>query len=263
MRSLSIASTGMLAQQLNVEVISNNIANMNTTGFKRQRAEFQDLLYQNIERMGVSSSDAGTIIPTGIQVGTGVKTASVYRIMQQGDMNQTENPFDLAIEGRGFFRIRLPSGETAYTRAGSFSTNAEGQIVTPDGYAVEPGITIPTDSTKVTINTAGQVYVRQAGQAADTLAGQFDLATFANEAGLDSQGSNLYLETAASGSAQTGTPGSTGFGAIAQGSLETSNVNAVTEITSLISAQRAYEMNSKVVSASDEMLQMTARLTRS
>ena len=143
MRSLSIASTGMLAQQLNVEVISNNIANMNTTGFKRQRAEFQDLLYQNIERMGVSSSDAGTIIPTGIQVGTGVKTASVYRIMQQGDMNQTENPFDLAIEGRGFFRIRMPSGETAYTRAGSFSTNAEGQIVTPDGYAVEPGITIP------------------------------------------------------------------------------------------------------------------------
>lgn len=263
MRSLNIASTGMLAQQLNVEVISNNIANMNTTGFKRQRAEFQDLLYQNIERMGVSSSEQGTIIPTGIQVGTGVKTASVYRIMQQGDMNPTENPFDLAIEGKGFFRIRMPSGETAYTRAGSFSPNAEGQIVTPDGYAVEPGINIPNDSLKVTINNTGQVYVRQAGQATDTLVGQFDLATFANEAGLDSQGSNLYLETAASGAAQTGTPGSTGFGVVSQGTLETSNVNAVTEITSLISAQRAYEMNSKVVSAADEMLQMTARLTRS
>jgi flagellar basal-body rod protein FlgG len=263
MRSLSIASTGMLAQQLNVEVISNNIANMNTTGFKRQRAEFQDLLYQNLERMGANSSDQGTIIPTGIQVGTGVKTASVYRIMQQGNMNQTENPLDLAIEGRGFFRIRLPSGETAYSRAGAFASNAEGQIVTPDGYAVEPGINIPTDAIDVKINNSGQVYVRLAGQQTDTLVGQLDLANFANEAGLESQGSNLYLETAASGSAQTGTPGSTGFGQIAQGSLETSNVNAVTEITSLISAQRAYEMNSKVVTASDEMLQMTARLTRS
>jgi flagellar basal-body rod protein FlgG len=263
MRSLSIASTGMLAQQLNVEVISNNIANMNTTGFKRQRAEFQDLLYQNLERMGSTSSDQGTIIPSGIQVGTGVKTGSVYRIMQQGDMATSENPYDIAIEGRGFFRVRLPSGETAYTRAGTFSTNAQGQIVTPDGFTVEPGINIPPDSTSVKINPEGQVFVRLAGQTTDTNVGQFDLATFANEAGLEGQGSNLYLETAASGPAQTGTPGSTGFGKLSQGFLETSNVNAVAEITSLISAQRAYEMNSKVVTASDEMLSMTARLTRS
>ncbi|MCE9521824.1 MAG: flagellar basal-body rod protein FlgG [Alphaproteobacteria bacterium] len=262
MRSLSIASSGMLAQQLNVEVISNNIANMNTTGFKRQRAEFQDLLYQNIERMGASSSDQSTIVPTGIQVGTGVKTASVYRIMQQGNMNATENPYDLAIEGKGFFRIRMPSGDTGYTRAGAFAVNAEGQIVTSEGYAVEPGINIPQGTTSVTINASGQVYVRLAGQTTDTLTGQLDLAVFANEAGLDAQGSNIFLETAASGSAQTGTPGSTGFGQIAQGSLETSNVNSVAEITSLITAQRAYEMNSKVVTVSDEMLQMTSRLSR-
>jgi flagellar basal-body rod protein FlgG len=262
MRSLSIASTGMLAQQLNVEVISNNIANMNTTAFKRQRAEFQDMLYQNVERMGAASSDQGTIVPTGIQVGTGVKTGSVYRITTQGDMNRTDNSYDLAIEGRGYFRIRMPSGETAYTRAGAFGVNAEGEIVTPDGYTVEPGISIPDGAITATINPEGQVYVRLAGQTTDTLVGQFDLAVFPNEAGLEAQGSNLYLETAASGAAQTGTPGSTGFGRLNQGFLETSNVNAVAEITSLITAQRAYEMNSKVITASDEMLSMTARLTR-
>jgi flagellar basal-body rod protein FlgG len=263
MRSLSIASTGMLAQQLNVEVISNNIANMNTTGFKRQRAEFQDLLYQNIERMGASSSDQGTIIPTGIQVGTGVKTGSVYRIMQQGNLNSTENTYDLAIQGKGFFRVRMPSGETAYTRAGSFALSPEGQIVTPDGYVVEPGVSVPNDATGVTVNAQGQISVKLAGQTTETTVGQFDLAVFPNEAGLEAQGSNLFLETAASGSAQTGTPGTTGFGTIMQGFLETSNVNAVAEITSLITAQRAYEMNSKVITASDEMLQMSARLSRS
>lgn len=263
MRSLSIASTGMLAQQLNVEVISNNIANMNTTAFKRQRADFQDLLYQNVERMGATSSDQGTVIPSGIQVGTGVKTGSVYRIMTQGDMITTENSYDLAIEGRGFFRVRMPTGETAYTRAGSFGLNGEGQIVTQDGYAVEPGITIPNGTTSTTVNAQGQVYVRLAGQTTDTLVGQFDLATFPNEAGLEAQGSNLYLETAASGSPQTGAPGSTGYGRLTQGFLEISNVNAVAEITALITAQRAYEMNSKVISTSDEMLSMTARLSRS
>ncbi len=263
MRSLSIASTGMLAQQLNVEVISNNIANMNTTGYKRQRAEFQDLLYQNIERPGATSSDAGTVIPTGIQVGSGVKTASVYRIMEQGNMTSTENKYDLAIEGKGFFRIRMPSGGTAYTRAGSFAVNAEGAIVTPDGFTVEPGVNIPQDATNVTVNASGQVVVRLAGQTTDTIIGQLDLAVFPNEAGLEAQGSSLYLETAASGAAQTGTPGSTGFGTISQGFLETSNVNAVAEITSLITAQRAYEMNSKVITVSDEMLSMTARLSRS
>ena len=261
MRSLNIASTGMLAQQLNVEVISNNIANMNTTGFKRQRAEFQDLLYQNLERVGSSSSDQNTIIPTGIQVGTGVKTASVYRIMEQGNLNITDNPYDLAVEGKGFFRVRMPTGETGYSRAGAFAANAQGQIVTPDGYTVEPGITIPQDATSVKINKSGQVFVRLAGQTTDTQVGQLDLANFANEAGLESQGSNIYFETAASGSPQTGSPGSTGFGTITQGSLETSNVNAVSEITSLITAQRAYEMNSKVVTVSDEMLSMTSRLT--
>src|SRR5215813_3620432 len=173
MRAMNIAASGMLAQQTNVEVISNNIANMNTTGFKRQRAEFQDLLYQNVERMGSTSSDQGTIIPTGIQVGTGVKTGSVYRVMQQGDLTSTENPYDLAIEGKGFFRVRLPSGQTAYTRSGSFAPNADGQIVTPDGYVVEPGITVPGDSTSVKINGEGQVYVRLAGQTTDTLVGQF------------------------------------------------------------------------------------------
>ena len=261
MRSLSIAATGMLAQQLNVEVISNNIANMNTTAFKRQRADFQDLLYQNLERMGASSSDQGTVIPSGIQVGSGVKTGSVYRIMTQGDMVTTENSLDLAIEGKGFFRVRMPSGETAYTRAGSFATNAQGLIVTQDGYTVEPGITIPDGATSTTINTQGQVYVRLAGQTTDTLVGQLDLAVFSNEAGLEAQGSNLYLETAASGSATTGAPGSTGYGKLTQGFLEISNVNAVAEITALITAQRAYEMNSKVITASDEMLSMTARLT--
>ncbi len=263
MRSLSIAATGMLAQQLNVEVISNNIANMNTTAFKRQRADFQDLLYQNLERMGATSSDQGTVIPSGIQVGSGVKTGSVYRITTQGDMITTEKDLDMAIEGRGFFRVDLPSGETAYTRAGAFGMNAEGQIVTPDGYTVQPGITIPDGAVGTTINAQGQVYVRLAGQTTDTLVGQFDLAVFPNEAGLEAQGSNLYLETAASGSAQTGTPGSTGFGKINQGFLEISNVNAVAEITALITAQRAYEMNSKVITASDEMLSMTARLSRS
>jgi flagellar basal-body rod protein FlgG len=260
MRSLSIAATGMLAQQLNVEVISNNIANMNTTAFKRQRAEFQDLLYQNIERMGSSTSDQGTVAPSGIQVGTGVKTGSVFRIMSQGDMTATEKSYDMAIEGRGFFRVRLPTGETAYTRAGAFGLNANGDIVTPDGYIVEPGVTIPNDVLSTTINAEGQVYVRIAGQNTDTLVGQFDLATFPNEAGLEAQGSNLYLETSASGAAQTGTPNSTGYGKITQGYLETSNVNAVSEITSLITAQRAYDMNSKVVTVSDEMLSMTSRL---
>jgi flagellar basal-body rod protein FlgG len=261
MRSLAIASSGMLAQQLNVEVISNNIANMNTTSFKRQRAEFQDMLYQTLERMGVSSSDQNTLIPTGVQVGSGVRTGSVYRVMGQGNLQPTENPYDLAIEGRGFFRVRLPSGETGYTRAGAFSLNAAGEIVTSDGYTVEPGVTIPDGAIKVTINAQGQVFAQLAGSTTDTNVGQFDLATFANEAGLDAQGSSIFLETAASGSAQVGTPGTAGVGTLRQGSLELSNVNAVQEITSLITAQRAYEMNSKVITASDEMLQMTSRLS--
>ncbi len=260
MQALSIASTGMMAQQLNVEVISNNIANMSTTGFKRQRAEFQDLLYQNLRRVGTNSSDTGTIVPSGVQIGLGVKTGSVYRIMTQGDMNNTGNKLDVAIQGRGYFEVTLPSGDTAYTRAGNFSLSPTGQIVTSDVYTVQPGITIPTDATDITISKDGQVQATIPGQTTPQVVGQLDLATFANEAGLDPQGDNLFLETAASGAPNVGTPNATGFGSLQQGFLETSNVNAVTEISDLITAQRAYEMNSKVITAADEMMSVTSNL---
>jgi flagellar basal-body rod protein FlgG len=260
MRSLSTAATGMLAQQLNVEVISNNIANMNTTAFKRQRAEFQDLLYDNLLRSGSQSSETGTIVPTGVQVGIGVKTAAVYRIGEQGNLLGTQNPYDLAIQGAGYFRIQLPSGEDGYTRAGSFQVSADGQLVTADGFGVAPGITIPQDATNVNINESGEVQVKLDGQVAATVVGQLELAIFFNESGLESMGNNSLLETPASGVPSIGTPGSPGFGFVQQGFLETSNVNAVQEITALITAQRAYEMNSKVISASDEMLQTTSTL---
>ena len=254
MRSLSIAATGMLAQQLNVEVISNNIANVNTTAYKRRRAEFQDLLYQNQRRVGSSSSAAGTIVPSGVQVGLGVKTAAVYRIIAQGNLVSTDNSFDLAVQGKGYFQVLLPSGETAYTRAGSFQLGPQGEMVTSDGYKLEPAVTIPTDAIDVTINTAGAVLVSIAGQVTETNAGQIQLATFANAAGLEAIGDNLFRETAASGAATVGTPGQTGVGTLLQGFLETSNVNVVQEITNLITAQRAYEMNSKVIEASDQMM---------
>lgn len=260
MRSLSIGATGMLAQQLNVEVISNNISNMNTTGHKRQRAEFQDLLYQNLRRVGAASSDAGTIVPSGIQLGVGVKTGAIYRITEQGNLQTTGNTYDLAINGKGFFRIQLPTGEEAYSRAGSFQLSAQGQLVTLDGYTVSPGITIPQGALSVSIDNAGQVQVKTAGAAAAQTVGQIDLANFFNEAGLESQGDNLFLETPASGTPITGVPGSTGFGTVKQGYLETSNVNPVQEITNLITAQRAYEMNSKVITTSDEMLQATTQI---
>jgi len=260
MRSLNIGATGMLAQQLNVEVISNNIANMNTTGFKRHRAEFQDLLYQNLRRVGSASSDAGTIVPTGVQLGLGVKSAAIYRISGQGNIQQTENPLDLAINGRGFMMVELPNGETAYTRAGSLQLSPDGDIVTADGYVVQPGITVPEDAVSITVNESGEVYVDIDGQIAPTLVGQLELANFANEAGLDAIGQNLLLETAASGSATVATPGSAGFGLIIQGALETSNVNVVSEITNLITAQRAYEMNSKVIESSDEMMRTVTQL---
>ena len=260
MRSLSIAATGMLAQQLNVEVISNNIANMNTTGFKRQRAEFQDLLYQTVERVGSTSSDSGTIVPAGVQIGLGVKAAAVYNIAEQGNLQSTDNPLDLAISGGGFFEVTLPSGDTAYTRAGSFQLSATGEIVTVDGYSVVPSITVPTDATQITVNASGQVLVKQPGSIADTVVGQLQLANFPNPAGLDPQGDNLFLETPASGSPTTATPGTSGLGTIKQGFVETSNVNTVSEITNLITAQRAYEMNSKVIQTSDEMLSTINRL---
>lgn len=260
MRSLSIAATGMLAQQTNVEVVSNNIANMNTTAYKRQRAEFQDLLYQDLRRVGAPSSDAGTVVPTGIQIGVGVKIVGVYRINSQGDLTATENPLDLAVEGNGYFQVTLPNGDSAYTRAGSFQRSPTGQLVTADGYVVQPGITIPQEAIDVTVNQNGEVLVKLAAQTNLQNVGQLDLAVFSNEAGLESIGDNLLLETPASGAANVATPGTPGFGNIRQGFLETSNVNPVSEITSLITAQRAYEMNSKVITAADEMMRTVTTL---
>ena len=260
MRSLDIAGTGMQAQQTNVEVISNNIANMTTTGFKRRRAEFQDLIYQNLRRVGSSSSDTGTIVPAGAQLGLGVKTAAIYRINEQGNLQQTSNSLDLAIRGNGYFQITLPSGETAYTRDGTFGLSPDGQIVTADGYIVQPGITIPSNARDVTINNAGSVQVKIDGQTLPQTVGTLQLAVFANEAGLDSQGDNLFLQSPASGTAVTGAPGVPGFGTTMQGFIETSNVNVVSEITNLITAQRAYEMNSRVITTSDQMLSTLTNL---
>ena len=255
MMALRTAATGMAAQQLNVEVISNNIANMNTVGYKKQRAEFEDLLYQDVQRAGSQSSDTGTIVPTGIQIGAGVKAGSVYRITTQGSPTQTGNNLDLAINGLGYFQVLLPSGETAYTRAGNLSMNATGQIVTTDGNPILPQITIPAGSTSITISPAGQVQVTTANSTATTTVGQIQLATFFNEAGMEATGNNLYMETAASGPPTVGLPNANGIGAIMQGYTEASNVDPVTEISSLIVAQRAYEMNSKVISTADQMLQ--------
>ena len=260
MRSLDIAGTGMQAQQTNVETISNNIANMTTTGFKRRRAEFQDLIYQDLRRVGSNSSDSGTIVPSGAQVGLGVKTAAIYRINEQGNLQQTSNSLDLAIQGNGYLQVTLPSGDTAYTRDGTLALAADGTIVTADGYSVAPGITVPTNAQSITINASGQVQVTLAGQTAAQTVGQIQLATFPNEAGLDAQGDNLLLQTAASGNPTTGNPGVSGFGSVMQGYIESSNVNVVTEITNLITAQRAYEMNSKVITASDDMLQTLTNL---
>jgi flagellar basal-body rod protein FlgG len=253
MSALNIAATGMLAQQLNVEVISNNIANLNTTAFKRQRPEFQDLLYQDQRPVGAQSSDTGTIVPVGVQVGSGVKAAAVYRITQQGNLLTTDNPLDVAIQGRGYFQVQEPDGTTAYTRAGSFQLSPTGEIVTADGFVVDPGITLPNNTVAVTINPSGQVLASIAGQATPQTVGQFQLAAFPNEAGLEQLGGNLLRETPASGSPTTGNPGATGFGQLQQGFLETSNVNVVSEITNLITAQRAYEMNSKVIQTADAM----------
>ncbi|HEY4123050.1 MAG TPA: flagellar basal-body rod protein FlgG [Rhizomicrobium sp.] len=260
MRALSIASTGMMAQQTNVEVIANNLANMNTSGFKTQRAEFQDLLYQNVEQAGAQSSDSGTVIPSGIQLGAGVRTAAVYRVMGQGDLSSTSNPYDMAIQGSGFFHIQQPDGTDAYTRSGNFALSPEGQIVTSQGYVVAPGIAVPQNALSIAVNAQGQVSAQLPGQTAPQTLGQLELTRFPNEAGLSAQGGNLYLETPSSGSPQSGLPGSVGYGTIIQNYLETSNVNSVEEITSLITAQRAYEMNSKVVTAADQMLQQTAQM---
>ena len=260
MRSLDIGATGMLAQQLNVDVISNNIANMTTTGYKRQRAAFQDLIYQNIDRPGSTSSDSGTTIPAGLQLGLGVRTGSVVRQHAQGTLQITENPLDVAITGGGYFQIQRPDGTIAYTRDGTFRLNENGEIVTLQGFTVNPGVTVPQNATSVDINAQGEVLVTLPGQSATSNVGQLQLAAFVNPAGLDALGDNLFLQTDASGAPVTGNPGQNQFGRLRQAALEKSNVNVVEEITLLITAQRSYEMNSKVISTSDEMLRTVSQL---
>jgi flagellar basal-body rod protein FlgG len=253
MRALSIAATGMTAQQLNVEVIANNIANINTTGFKRSRAEFTDLLYQ-IERIhGAPDRSGQNAIPEGAELGLGTRLSAIRSLNIQGPLANTGNKLDLAINGPGWFQIGGAEGETLYTRAGAFNTNGMGQVVTIDGYILDPAITVPAGTIDVHVNKSGQVFAHIGGQADYTEIGQLTLATFANPAGLDALGGNLYRSSLASGSAVTGVPGEASLGTIAQGYLEESNVDPVKEITELISAQRAYEMNSKVIQAADDM----------
>jgi len=260
MRALWTAATGMTAQALNVDVISNNLANVNTTGFKRGRATFQDLMYQQIKAPG-SQNSAGNELPTGIQVGLGVRTAGVARIFSQGSDQQTNNPLDMAIEGRGFFEVQLPSGQLAYTRAGAFSIDSLGQVVSTDGYPLQPSITIPTDALSITIAADGTVSAAQPGNITSNL-GQIQLSDFSNPGGLTSIGQNLFQESQASGSPIAGTPGSNGIGTISSGALEQSNVSAVEEMVNLIAAQRSYEMNSKAIQAADEMLQAANNIRR-
>ena len=262
MRALHTAATGMMAQELNVQVISNNIANMRTTGYKRQRAQFSDLLYEHVRRIGTQTSDQGNILPVGVDLGSGVKTIGTPRLMNQGTLAPTGSELDVAIRGEGFFKIQLPDGTFAYTRDGSFQMDAQGRVVTAQGNVVNPGITIPQNSTGLTINSQGQVSVTQQGQTAPVVVGQLSLTRFINKAGLLSIGDNLFQETPASGTPQDGVPSADGAGDIQQGNLEQANVEAVSEISDLIAAQRAYEMNGKVVTAADQMLSATSNMMR-
>jgi flagellar basal-body rod protein FlgG len=253
MRALSIAATGMNAQEQNLEVIANNVANINTTGFKRSRAEFTDLIYQTERLAGVSSRGRDATVPEGAQVGLGVRTAAIRSLQIQGAMTNTGNSLDLAINGRGWFQVTTPNGDTVYTRDGAFNTNAQGQLVTSDGYSVTPAITIPPTATSVSVSQSGMVTATITGQQTPQQLGQLTIANFINEAGLQALGGNLFQQTAASGQPTVGVPGDTAYGVIQQGYLEASNVDPVSEITNLISAQRAYEMNSKVIQAADQM----------
>jgi flagellar basal-body rod protein FlgG len=257
-RSLWIAKTGLDAQQTNMDVTANNLANVSTNGFKRARAVFEDLLYQTLRQPGAQSSQQ-TQLPSGLQLGTGVRPVATERVFTQGNLQQTNNPLDLAISGGGFFQILMPDGTSAYTRDGAFHTDSQGQLVTSSGFQIQPAITIPAGSLNITISRDGIVSVTRSGIATPTQVGSLQLASFVNPAGMQSMGENLYVETAASGTASTNAPGSNGLGLLNQGYVETSNVNVVEELVNMIQTQRAYEINSKAIQTSDQMLQ---RLTQ-
>jgi len=261
LRSLFIAATGMEAQKLNIDVIANNLANVNTVGFKKSRADFQDLLYQDLRTPGAPSAE-GSQIPSGIQIGLGVRPVAVQKLFLQGDFASTGNSLDMVLEGDGFFQIMMPDGSIAYTRAGAFKLDSEGRIVNSDGYPMEPSITIPTDTLNITVSSDGKVNVLQAGSSTPTEIGQIELARFINPGGLQATGRNLFTTTAASGNPLLGSPGTEGFATIAQGFLELSNVNIVEEMVNMIISQRAYEINSKAIQTSDEMLQICNNLRR-
>jgi flagellar basal-body rod protein FlgG len=258
-RSLWISKTGLDAQQTQMDVISNNLANVSTNGFKRSRAVFEDLLYQTLRQPGAQSSQQ-TQLPSGLQLGTGVRPVATERIFTQGNPQQTSNDKDVSINGQGFFQVLLPDGTTAYTRDGAFQTDSQGQLVTSSGYTVQPAITIPPGAQKLTIGTDGTVSVTLQGVAAPTQIGTLQVATFINNAGLESRGENLYLETAASGTPNPNTPGTNGAGTLTQGYVETSNVNVVEELVNMIQTQRAYEINSKAITTSDQMLSKLAQM---
>ncbi len=259
MRSLAIAKTGLEAQQTQLDAITNNLANGSTNGYKRTRAVFEDLMYQNIRQAGAPDTQT-TQLPTGLQLGTGVRTVATARNFSQGSLTQTGNPLDIAINGQGFFQVQMADGTTGYTRDGAFQVDSQGQLVTSSGLPVNPGITLPANAQNVTVGRDGIVTATVPGSVAPQQIGQIQLAHFVNPAGLDPRGGNLYTETAASGSPQTGNPGSNGLGALNQGAVEASNVNVVEELVSMIQAQRAYEINSKAIQTSDQMLAKLAQL---
>lgn len=262
MQALHTAATGMAAQELNVQVISNNIANLRTTGFKKQTAAFQDLIYEHVRRVGAQSSDQGTIVPVGVDIGGGVKTVGTPRSMTQGTLSQTGNDLDLAVSGEGFFKILMPDGTYQYTRDGTFQMDNQGRVVTAQGNPVQPTITIPNNASGLTVNVQGQVSVTLPGSSTSTIQGQIGLTRFINKAGLQPVGNNQFTETPSSGPPQDGTATAEGYGNITQGSLEQANVDVVSEMSDLIAAQRAYEMNAKVISAADQMMQSTTALFR-
>ncbi len=260
MRALNIAATGMAAQQMRVEVISNNLANSNTTAYNSRRAEFVDLHYQQVDRPGSINSAQGTVLPAGVQLGLGVRAAAVSMQVEQGSVAETGGALDIAIEGNGYLEITLPNGDPAFTRDGALKRNGDGLIVTSDGFAVVPDITIPEDALDITINADGEVYASFEGQVQAQLLGQIGLTTFTNEKGLEAMGSNLYRETEASGQPNVGAAGEDGRGTFRQGYLENSSVDSVREITQLIEAQRGYELNAKVITAADQMLAATTQM---